>query len=251
MIGFFRKIRRKLADQNKFLQYSRYAIGEIVLVMVGILLALQVNNWNEQRKFNKLKKVYIERLIKDLKHDTMQITDLSDRLDKKQEIIRIAINKIDTNTTNEVLGLAIKEYFSEGWNMLDFTANKTTFSDLSQTGNMNVFGNTALIESIQQYYIIIENDNKGHNINKDWIIPLDVTLSQETAAFEFDPITAVLFKVEYQSNSLQDIIDHKKLFKRNAAGHFWFNSSLIQDLVETKNRAIYLINALEEELRAD
>lgn len=50
MIKFFRNIRKKLATENKFLAYSRYAIGEIILVMIGILLALQVNNWNEQRK---------------------------------------------------------------------------------------------------------------------------------------------------------------------------------------------------------
>ncbi len=50
MINFFRKIRKQLADQNKPLKYFRYAFGEIVLVMIGILLALQVNNWNEVRK---------------------------------------------------------------------------------------------------------------------------------------------------------------------------------------------------------
>ncbi len=52
MLNFFRKIRRKLSNENKFIQYSRYAIGEILLVMIGILLALQVNNWNESRKQN-------------------------------------------------------------------------------------------------------------------------------------------------------------------------------------------------------
>jgi hypothetical protein len=50
MINFFRKTRKKLADDNQFLKYSRYAIGEIVLVVVGILIALQINNWNEERK---------------------------------------------------------------------------------------------------------------------------------------------------------------------------------------------------------
>lgn len=50
MINFFRKTRKNLADKNKPMKYLRYAIGEIVLVMIGILLALQVNNWNELRK---------------------------------------------------------------------------------------------------------------------------------------------------------------------------------------------------------
>ncbi|MCS4435239.1 DUF6090 family protein [Aquiflexum gelatinilyticum] len=50
MISFFRKIRQKLLAENRVTRYLIYAIGEIALVMVGILLALQVNNWNEQRK---------------------------------------------------------------------------------------------------------------------------------------------------------------------------------------------------------
>ena len=50
MIPFFRKIRYRLANNNQFLKYSRYAIGEIVLVVIGILIALQINNWNENQK---------------------------------------------------------------------------------------------------------------------------------------------------------------------------------------------------------
>ena len=50
MIPFFRQIRYRLAQDNHFFKYSRYAIGEIVLVVIGILIALQINNWNEERK---------------------------------------------------------------------------------------------------------------------------------------------------------------------------------------------------------
>lgn len=50
MINFFRKIRKKLADNNQLFKYSRYAIGEIVLVVVGILIALQINTWNRARQ---------------------------------------------------------------------------------------------------------------------------------------------------------------------------------------------------------
>ena len=50
MINFFRRIRKQLADNNKPLKYMRYAIGEIVLVVIGILIALQVNNWREEQQ---------------------------------------------------------------------------------------------------------------------------------------------------------------------------------------------------------
>lgn len=50
MIPFFRKIRKNMADDNRPLKYARYALGEIVLVVIGILIALQINTWNEQRK---------------------------------------------------------------------------------------------------------------------------------------------------------------------------------------------------------
>ena len=50
MLSFFRRIRRNLANENQVLKYSRYAIGEIVLVVIGILIAIQINNWNENRK---------------------------------------------------------------------------------------------------------------------------------------------------------------------------------------------------------
>ncbi|RAJ11763.1 DUF6090 family protein [Olleya aquimaris] len=50
MIKFFRRIRQKLLSENKFSKYLIYAIGEILLVVIGILIALQINNWNETRK---------------------------------------------------------------------------------------------------------------------------------------------------------------------------------------------------------
>ena len=70
MIPFFRQIRKQLAERNRPIQYLRYAIDEIVLVMIGILLALQVNNWYQDRlQRQKKKKILIE-----LKSDLVSIT---------------------------------------------------------------------------------------------------------------------------------------------------------------------------------
>ena len=63
MIKYFRKIRQQLLTQNRFSKYLLYAVGEILLVMVGILLALQVNNWNEDKKLKVKKESYKTSLI--------------------------------------------------------------------------------------------------------------------------------------------------------------------------------------------
>ena len=79
MIPFFRKIRKKMADDNKPLKYMRYAIGEIVLVVIGILIALSINNWNETRKLQNEElrllfdiKTNLEGTLNNFKNDTIK-----------------------------------------------------------------------------------------------------------------------------------------------------------------------------------
>jgi hypothetical protein len=80
MINFFRNTRRKLADNNQFLKYARYAVGEIVLVMIGILLALQVNNWNETQKERKFEIKMLSEINKELKSDIIHFKILSKKM---------------------------------------------------------------------------------------------------------------------------------------------------------------------------
>ena len=78
MLPFFRRIRKNLADENRILKYSRYAIGEIVLVVIGILIALQINNWNEDQKSRKKELTYLENIRADL---MMNIDELNSFID--------------------------------------------------------------------------------------------------------------------------------------------------------------------------
>ncbi len=71
MIKFFRKIRYDLMNQNKTSKYLKYAIGEIILVVIGILIALQINNWNEKQKLDSKTQDYYAQLLDDLNSDIM------------------------------------------------------------------------------------------------------------------------------------------------------------------------------------
>lgn len=91
MLSFFRAIRMKLVENNKFKKYSLYAIGEIILVVIGILIALQINNWNEARKENALVVSYLQGIQKDLMKDIVLI----DEVLREQKISISLISSID------------------------------------------------------------------------------------------------------------------------------------------------------------
>jgi hypothetical protein len=73
MLKFFRRIRRKLIDEGNLKRYLIYAIGEILLVMIGILLALQVNNWSENKKEKRLETDTLLEIRDALKEDLKSI----------------------------------------------------------------------------------------------------------------------------------------------------------------------------------
>ncbi len=88
MIKFFRKIRQNLLMENKTGKYFKYAIGEIVLVVIGILIALQINNWNEQRKDRIKEQVVLKQLEEDYQANLMQ---LEEKMTTREKILVSAV----------------------------------------------------------------------------------------------------------------------------------------------------------------
>lgn len=83
MIKFFRKIRQNLLKENKTSKYFKYAIGEIVLVVIGILIALQINNWNENRKAKENEIVLLSKLQEE---NILNINSIEDHFEFRQGI---------------------------------------------------------------------------------------------------------------------------------------------------------------------
>ncbi len=86
MIKFFRKIRQNFLSENRFSNYILYAIGEILLVVIGILIALQINNWNNIRIEHLKEEVLISNIIEDLTYDHKILIELIEQAQTKQSI---------------------------------------------------------------------------------------------------------------------------------------------------------------------
>ena len=97
MIKFFSKIRQNLLSENKFKRYLLYALGEILLVVIGILIALQINNWNERRNNDLKESLLVKNIIEDLRLDSIHISqslsELEDQLQVVDALIANALNQ--------------------------------------------------------------------------------------------------------------------------------------------------------------
>ena len=82
MIKLFRKIKQNLISENKFSKYLIYALGEIILVVIGILIALQINNWNENRKNKKIERNYLISLVEEFEFNKLNLETIVTLNDK-------------------------------------------------------------------------------------------------------------------------------------------------------------------------
>lgn len=136
MISFFRKIREKLLQQNRVTRYLVYALGEIFLVVIGILIALQVNTWNENRLNRKLEIKYLKGLQRDLDRD---IEGLDYMTSYRKGVINssLKVMKMEAPGSLDELKEVNKEFIIiHFWDQ--FIPNNNTFQELTSSGNLSL-----------------------------------------------------------------------------------------------------------------
>ena len=150
MIKFFRKIRYDLMEKNKTGKYLKYAIGEIVLVVIGILIALSINNWNESRKETIQEQFILKRLSTDINSDINQVSNEIGLIDKNSEELKFCIDVILRK--KEVSISVFRDNLRSILNLISFNQNKTAFNNIISSGQIEYIKNQNLTDSITKYY---------------------------------------------------------------------------------------------------
>ena len=175
MIKFFRKIRKKLADDNKPVKYFRYAIGEILLVVIGILIALSINNWNIQQIEQNEERNYLTRLVQDLKWDINELKAVVKENQSRLYQCSVTLDMLDAHNipyermklqertreleidTSSILkrtfgfGLTAIRYYSK------FNISDATYRELLANGKIDLIQDKQLKISVVDYYSNMEN----------------------------------------------------------------------------------------------
>jgi len=149
MLRFFSKMRYKLAAENRVAKYLRYSLGEIMLVVIGILIALQVNIWNENRKQSIQKNLLIQSIVSDLKLDTLMLNQTLRILKEDTTQVFGFINRMsDSKVTIDTL-VQIARFEFDPRLHVNATFNDNTFTSLLSTGSLNILNKWMQDELLQ------------------------------------------------------------------------------------------------------
>ena len=167
MIKFFRHIRQTIImENNKTSRYLKYAIGEIVLVVVGILIALSLNNWNTQRLNTNRNQELLVKLSQELDLNI----ERARRLDSTTENRGFANRYKYTDSLYSLLRHNMAKdhldymVYTSIFYVNTFNLNSSVFQELKNTGSLYSIGSDSLVTEIQKYYQLCDRES-FYNIN--------------------------------------------------------------------------------------
>lgn len=246
MIKFFRKIRQQLLSENKISKYLFYAVGEVVLVVIGILIALSINNWNENRKNAALESYYLNSLRSNIIQDTtnygIKLRDINRTL---TELDSAAI-KLNLDSNEELWTDKAPGIFMSTFNV---NSETSVIEDLKSTGNLSLISNKKIIDSVLVYYKGIDETKVGINNSLQ-------TYARETIG----PYLMMKYEVAFNGQTVYSSVKTNKsilttnalredLFLTNALG---YRKSILTGLrfnyLATINRASQILDLLNSEI---
>lgn len=253
MIKFFRQIRQKLLSENKLRKYLLYAVGEIVLVVIGILIALAVNNWNQEKKEQRLVDDILVRLKYDLVKDTINF---------RNEIIR------NTALREDLKELLVELYdgidnmeevkkMSETWDqMLDqaFSPNDNTYQSMLSSGTLGFIQNQDLKDQIIDLYREYDQTRVLLQSISEWMIGLASNMDSNTNFIKFGSTVSDIFTTQEMFNESDfAFLNQKdspefKLFVRAMSGVAFYqkvNNSYRSELIKKCNS---VLKSIDQEL---
>lgn len=207
----FRKIRQKLLAESKFSKYIMYAIGEIILVVIGILIALQINNWNQNRKDDKTLKEYLGKIKVHTLEDLRKLDTITKYRTQLAVLCKKARVRILDKTEDEDLllfmscGVAFADFY--------FKSNTGGYEALKSSEYFGKINNTSLDSLLTSYHSIVEDIAENERSYNDYVVSQEAYLSTQfdrslILASAFLPQDSLQLRATPQSEYYDDFAEY-------------------------------------------
>jgi type II secretory pathway pseudopilin PulG len=165
----FRKLRQTLLSKGKTKEYLKYALGEIVLVVIGILVALQLNNWNTEMDNREKEQLYLNNLKLDLQN---QILEIDEQIESEQRFMSHGKEILDAFNEDSTFffDAALLEAANGLQDRRTFKTINPTYSELINTGEMKLIREEAIKRQLVTYYQDIERTKEVIKLNNSYFV---------------------------------------------------------------------------------
>ena len=194
MIKFFRKIRQKLLTENKFSKYLLYAIGEIILVVIGILIALSVNNWNQETKDYRLGEDYLLRIHRDLVQDTIKFRGIITHNNNLREDLKGFLVTLYNGVDNIEQVKNMSAIYDKALDQV-FSPNDNTYKGMLSSGTLGLIKNLELKEQIVDLYSEYDQKRALLSAIGEWMVDMATAESTETDFIKFNNDVSDIFTI--------------------------------------------------------
>ena len=235
MIRFFRTLRQRLLAENRFRRYLMYALGEVLLVVIGILIALQVNNWNSDR----LQKASSRRYLAKLTHELdLMVQDYNNRrpfVETSLQEAREALRYLESCGADSQHASAFNQTMVTHQTLMKFTEIRNTYDEMIATGAFSGIDDTRVKSQVFRAYNILAAAQEQINYFRDEVGRASAIInSHVTFSFDKDGNLTVAYEIKDICNNIPfrnavvEIIDARGDWLVSLS----FISSGIQDALE-------------------
>ena len=253
MLPLLRKIRKQLMEQNNARKYFLYALGEILLVVIGILIALQIDTWNETKKQQQASRDFITRLQKEVQKNIgyaqAEIQMEQSQIHAAEAILRL-FNTPENGRTRTALDSMIYIVLSN--NTLEIVSG--TLNEGFKTGNIAIitpdslrsalYNLPSLIEEIRKQEEIDREDVNGHFTNF-----LYYNYNYRNMDNRFSPYKGVIGPTKFKSYDNRSLLD-SQTFENLVDNRYWNSMEQLNHLEEI-HKALLSIEAMIETVLSD
>jgi hypothetical protein len=170
MINFFRHIRQRMIKENRVSKYLLYAFGEIVLVVIGILIALQINTWNENSKLNKEEKKLLNSLNEDFKENEIRLGQTialeENMLRNSRALLKVMRFENETVDSDSIAHMVVRG--AKSWWRAEYVTG--TYKAILGSGNINVLKNDDLKKILAQFLTEVESGFEDHEESISYLV---------------------------------------------------------------------------------
>ncbi len=246
MIQLFRNIRQRLLAESKFSKYLLYAIGEIVLVVIGILIALQINTWNNIQIDKNAEELSLKNLNfefnknkKDLARVKNDYTKFLNATKNLLDLIGEDAATIEAHNTDSLLSESIDYY--------DYRPTENVLSDLISSGNLKLIGSDSLRLSLFQWSSYLNEKEEAWQTLDDFSQNLMMPyLTRNASLKNIDKYGFLAWKEPSKLNPDTDTIFQDIEFENNLDNHAW---SLANYMLSLDNLEVTIDKILAETTR--